>query len=123
MIKGLTGGAGLVVDGGGSSYPYIPMNNNNPIQGMIRIFGQDLQVFDGSSWMVVGGSYANVSLDSSSRFALDWVKKKMLEEQDMLELAKKSKSVAIALENLNKAKEELELIAILAKEHNEETTS
>jgi hypothetical protein len=47
----------------------------------------------------------------------------MEKEKQFFDLAKTSKSVSIALENLNKAKAELELIAILAKEHNEETTT
>ena len=50
MLKGLTGGKGTVVSGGGYSYPYIPMNSNNPIQGMLRLNNQDIQVFDGASW-------------------------------------------------------------------------
>jgi hypothetical protein len=47
----------------------------------------------------------------------------MAEEQEWEELAKTSKAVTIALENLNKAKAELKLIAVLAREHDEETTS
>jgi hypothetical protein len=108
---------------GSSSYPYVPMNTNNPMQGMLRINGQDLQTFDGSSWVTVHGSYASVNLQGSAESAIDWAINQMTKEAEYKELAKTSKSVSIALENLNKAKAELELIAILAKEHNEETTS
>jgi hypothetical protein len=73
--------------------------------------------------MTIAGSSASVGMNPVAESAIDWAIKKMSEEQEFLELAKTSKSVTIALENLNKAKEELKLIAILAKEHNEETTS
>ena len=34
MIKGLQGSAHVVVNGGNTSVPYVPMNAMNPIQGM-----------------------------------------------------------------------------------------
>jgi hypothetical protein len=95
----------------------------NPSAGMVRFDGSNFQVYDGSSWMTISGSIATVGMNPAAESAIDWAMKKMAEEQELLELAKKSKSVSIALENLNKANAELELIAILAKEHNEETTS
>ena len=48
MIKGLTGNNGLTVSGGGTSVPYVNQNNNNPMQGMIRINGNLLETFDGT---------------------------------------------------------------------------
>jgi hypothetical protein len=74
MIKGLTGGKGTVVSGGSHSYPYIPMNSNNPIQGMLRLNNQDMQVFDGASWLTVGASYASVDLDADTQSLLEWAR-------------------------------------------------
>jgi len=122
MINGITQqGRHMYVHGGYSSNPYI--NMGNPSAGMVRFDGSNFQVYDGSSWMTISGSIATVGMNPAAESAIDWAMKKMAEEQELLELAKKSKSVSIALENLNKANAELELIAILAKEHNEETTS
>ena len=122
MINGITQqGRHMYVHGGYSSNPYV--NMNNPSAGMVWFDGSNFQVYDGSSWMTISGSIATVGMNPAAESAIDWAMKKMSEEQELLELAKKSKSVSIALENLNKAKAELELIAILAKEHNEETTS
>jgi hypothetical protein len=53
MIKGLMGSQGVVVSGGDTALPYIPMNSENPIQGMIRVHGTDLQVFNGDRKSVV----------------------------------------------------------------------
>lgn len=74
MIKGLTGGKGTVVSGGSISYPYVPSNTNNPIQGMLRLNNQDMQVFDGSSWLTVGASYASVDLDADTQSLLAWAR-------------------------------------------------
>ena len=123
MIKGLSGGAYLNVMGGSTSVPYVNSNMNNPMQGMVRLNGSDLQVFDGNSWLSMGGSYATVDLTPDTQTIIEWARKKMNEEKEWQMLAEKNKSVAIALENLNKAKEQLMTVTILAKEHNETTTS
>jgi hypothetical protein len=124
MINGISAqGKHMYIHGGYNSTPYVNMNNLSA--GMVRWNGtsNNFEVYDGSTWMLLSGSIASVGLNGAAESAIDWAMKKMAEEQELLELARKSKSVTIALENLNKAKAELELIAILAREHNEETTS
>ena len=121
MIKSLTGGPGIAASGG-MTYPYIPMNQNNPIQGMLRLNGQDIQTFDGSSWITVGASYANVSLDPESLDLLQWARKKRDEEMAWTILAKDNKAIKIALYNLEQARQQLDITAKLAREY-EQTTS
>jgi hypothetical protein len=99
MIKGIMGGTGIVVSGGSPSYPYVPMNNNNPIQGMIRINGQDAQVFDGSGWVTLGASFANVELTPEVQSVIDWARKKKAEEQQLDELCKKYPGLGKARSN------------------------
>ena len=79
MIKGLMGADGVFVDGGNTSLPYINQNNNNPMQGMIRISGSDLQAFDGTTWINLPSSYATVRMDSS---VLSWVRDKQTKEAE-----------------------------------------
>ena len=62
MIKGLQGSASVVVNGGNTSVPYVNQNNSNPMQGMIRVWGTDMQVFDGTAWISMSTSYATVAL-------------------------------------------------------------
>jgi len=83
MIKGLAGSEGIKVSGGDTALPYVPMNHENPIQGMIRVWETDLQVFDGSCWMKMSSSYATVTLDNYVLDLLDWVRKKKIEEEFM----------------------------------------
>jgi hypothetical protein len=122
MINGITQhGKYMYIHGGHAGGPYV--NMGNPSAGMVRFDGTNLQVYDGNTWMTIAGSTASVGMSPVAEEAIDWVRQQMEKEKQFFDLAKTSKSVGIALENLNKAKAELELIAILAKEHNEETTT
>lgn len=122
MINGLSPqGKYMYIHGGTSSGPYVNMSNDSA--GMVRYRNNSLEVYDGSCWLMMTGAVASVGLNPVAEEALDWVRRQMEEEKQLTELAKSSKAVSIALENLNKAKAELKLIAILAKEHNEETTT
>ena len=83
MIKGLMGSAGIIVQGGNTSVPYINQTSSNPMQGMIRVWGTDMQVFDGNNWMNMSTSYATVGLEPTAEEAIKWVRHKMEEEQDL----------------------------------------
>ena len=121
MIKGLQGTIGVTVSGGNTSVPYINNNPSNPMQGMMRINGTDIQVFDGNSWMNLSASYATVGLDSETQNLLNWARSKQKQEIDLLELATKNEAVRIALENVKKAQDQLTITAHLSRDY--ETTS
>ena len=74
MIKGLMGNQGVVVSGGNTSVPYVNQNSSNPMQGMIRVCGTDMQVFDGTSWIQMATSYATVGLDQETQDLLQWAR-------------------------------------------------
>jgi hypothetical protein len=123
MLKDITASSRYIMaGGGGSSMPYVPSNSNNPIQGMIRVNNQDMQVFDGSSWVTMYNSVASVSLTPEAELLLDWIKSKQRQEIELLELASKNQAVLIALENVKKAQEQLTITAHLAKEMHETTS-
>jgi len=79
MIKGLMGSDGVFVENGNTSLPYINQNSNNPMQGMIRISGTELQAFDGTAWINLPSSYATVRMDSS---IVSWVRDKQTKEAE-----------------------------------------
>jgi hypothetical protein len=128
MIKGLMNGAGISVAGGNTTLPYVPMNNENPIQGMMRVWGSDIQVFNGSSWTTVNSSYATITLDTDALDLLQWARKKKMEEEVLISLPSDNPAVKIARANVNRAKQELvkaeeqlKITEILTQD--EETTS
>jgi hypothetical protein len=122
MIKGLTAGNGLVVNGGNTSLPYVNMsnsygNNSNPMQGMMRINGNDIQVFDGSSWLTLSASYATVELNSETQSLLQWAREQRNKQIERQSMSKSHPAVAKAIEALERAEEQVTLIVELSKDH------
>ena len=126
MIKGLMGSKGVNVSGGNTSLQYVSQNTSNPMQGMIRVWGTDLQVFDGSNWQNIQSSYATVELDIETQNLLDYVRKQQKEDAELWALISghHHPAVRIAQENLNKvlddldrAKKQLKATVILSKEY------
>jgi hypothetical protein len=111
MIKGITGGQGIVAGGGSMNYPYIPQNSNNPIQGMLRLNGQDMQVFDGSSWIALNASYAQVSLDQDTQDLLQWARAQRTMAMNRMTLAQNNPALMKALEAVKRAEDNFELLS------------
>jgi len=122
MIKGLQGITGITVSGGNTALPYVGPNSNNPMTGMVRIHGTEMEVFNGSSWQILSTSYANVGLDQDVLDIVQWARKKRDEEMMWQSLAESNKAAKIALDNLEEARRQLSITAELAREY-EQTTS
>jgi hypothetical protein len=127
MIKGLMGSNGIAVNGGNTSLQYVNQNVSNPMQGMIRVWGTDMQVFEGTNWTNMQTSYATVELDTETKMLLEWAKTKKRDEEMLLTLPSDHPSVKAAKQNLNNAKlevkrleEQLKITEILI---HEESTS
>ena len=109
MIKGLTAGIGLSVSSN-NVMPYVSPNTTNPITGMIRVWGNDIQVFDGSCWLQCNTSNAVVQLDDDTQSILNWGRRKMAEERDVELLIQKHPG-------LKDAKDRYEVMLALVKDH------
>jgi len=122
MIKGLMGGKGVIVSGGNASVPYVSMNNTNPMQGMLRVWGSDMQVFDGSSWMTMSTSYATAELDAETQDLLQWARTQRTMAMNRLTLAQNNPALMKVLERLKKAEDDFELLSKFV-EHDKEADS
>jgi hypothetical protein len=123
MIREIIGsGPFLSVSSGGDFTPYINMSMSSA--GMTRWNGNtnNLEVYDGSAWMTINSNTATLGLTNDATVAITWVLKKMEEESKLEKLAKEHLAINLALDNLKKAKTQLDAIIILSKEH-EKTTS
>lgn len=116
MIKGITGGNGLIVEGGATSLPWTTNNSNDSFQGMLRINSGNIEYYQNGSWMNLPSSYATVKLDPSAESALNWVKARQAEEGSKLanrmrkeQRAKEHPSLSIAWD------------AVIAAEENRDT--
>ena len=81
-----------------------------------------MEVSDGNMWKTLDMSYAAIELTPDAESLLEWARKKRSEETTLHALAEKNSAVKIALDNLEQAKQQLEITAHLAREH-EQTTS
>jgi hypothetical protein len=94
-----------------NSLPYIAPNNNNPVQGMIRINNTDLEVFNGTGWQSLPSSYATVSLDQDTKDLLQWARAQRTMALNRLTLAQNNPALMKALENLKKAEDNFEILS------------
>ena len=117
MINGLRGDSYIVVggDGGDTSPPYVPMNHENPIQGMMRVWGSTIQVFNGSGWSTMPLSYTTVGINPVYQQAINWALDKMTQEQQMKVLAAQHPAIADLVDKVDQAQEQLRMTAALVK--------
>lgn len=82
MINHISSTSPHLTAAGGSTFPYIQYNPSNPIQGMLRINGSDMKVFDGHAWTKIYKGNANVGLNTETEQAIDWAIKRMKQEKE-----------------------------------------
>jgi hypothetical protein len=111
MIKGLMGGQGVNVQGGNTLVPYVNQNNSNPMQGMIRVWGTDMQVFDGNAWINMATSYATVELDGNTRSLLKWCEAQHTMSMKRMEAVEKNPALTKAFEAIARAEANFDILA------------
>ena len=119
MLKGLSSSGKYMYVHGGNASTYV---NHSP--GMLGIGNvrfntnnQNFEVYDGNNWVTISMDYAQVGLNPEAESLLDWAKKKRDEELAWESLAKDNQAVKIALDNLNKARQQLDITAKLARDY------
>lgn len=97
--------------------PYISPGSQSA--GMMRYntSSQKPEVYDGNTWIQMGGGYSSIELSPVVQTAIQWVMDQMAKEQKIKELAAKHPSVKAALDNVEQARQELDLIYQLTKDH------
>jgi len=118
MIKSITSSSGrhLSVYSGTGHLPIVYPNSNNPLQGMLRINGFNLEVFDGNVWLQIAAPQADIALNDHTMATLDWAKKKMDNEKRMLELAQTHPGVADAVAELTHAQQQVDIMVALTEQ-------
>jgi hypothetical protein len=117
MIKGITQqGSFITVSNGSPSSTYISAGSVG--SGIMRYNGNMncIEVNDGSIWKQLESSYATVGLTPEAESILQWARQKRNEEIEMTALGKTHPAVKIAVENLNKAEQQLKATVILSRE-------
>ena len=95
-----------------SSTPYV--NPNAPSSGMLRYHNNQLQVYDGSSWLLMSGT-ANVGLSPEAEEIMNWARKKMQEEAEARAMAEQYPAVADAMGAVREAEQQLKTVVALCR--------
>lgn len=123
MIKDITASGRYVQVSSGMSSTYV--NGYSGLQGVgnmrYNTSSQNMEVFDGNNWVQLNMGYASVGLSGEAELLLDWARKKRDEELSWESMATKNAAVRIALNNLEEAKRQLDIIVKLARDY--DTTS
>ena len=119
MIKNITPIGRYITVSGGNSSTYV--NGYSGAQGVgnmrFNTSTQNMEVFDGNSWMTLNMDYASVGLNGEAESLLDWARKKRDEELAWESLAKENQAVKIALDNLEQARRQLDITTKLARDY------
>ena len=118
MIKNLSPGSGITINNNYSSWPTFynsVQSTGNSLVGQLRYNGssQNLEVYDGNSWIMMNSAYPTIELSPHVQAVVAWAQTKMAEESRIKELATKHPTVADALEALKKAEEQLQIVTAL----------
>ena len=105
------GTCGVTVSAGNTSVPYVNMDITKPMQGMIRIWGSDMQVFDGSAWITMSTSYATVSIDQEILDVIQWARTQRTMAMNRLTLAQNNPALMKALEAVKRAEDNFEFLS------------
>ena len=111
MIKGIVGGSNVVIGGGSVSLPYVNQNNSNPMQGMMRVWGNDMQVFDGSNWVTMASSYASVDLSPDVQSLVQWAREQRDKQWKREALIKDNPALQKAMEAISRAESNFDILA------------
>lgn len=111
MIKSIQGGRGVVVTGGTFSPTYI--NMGAPSAGLMRYSGTDIQVYDGTSWITMQGTYTNIELDAETQSLIDWARKKRAEEYELERLAETNPTIKDLADKVKLYKDQIKMVQTL----------
>lgn len=113
IVSNVNCGTGINVVYDGTGLPWI--DTTRPSAGLLR-FNNGFEVYDGSNWLRVAGSSPTIELDLSAQAAIRWANEKIAEEKRIKELAETNPALQDALDALQRAEEQVKIVAALVQE-------
>lgn len=118
MIKNLSPGIGININNNYSTWPTFynsVQTTGNSLVGQMRYNGsnQCIEVYDGTSWIMMNSAYPTIELSPHVQAVVTWAEKKIAEEARIKELAAKHPTVADALKAVEQAEEQVKIVAAL----------
>ena len=112
MITNVYSNSAFVTANSTVSGPYV--NASIPSAGMLRYHNQQVQVYDGTSWLLMG-SAASVGLSGEAEEIMTWAREKMRAEREARAMAEQYPAVADALNAVWESEQQLKTIVALCR--------
>ena len=108
----------LTVSGGNPGSTYIGNYSNAPGVGNMRYNpnSQNIEVYDGSTWIILSAHHANVNLSDEAVSLLQWARKKRDEELEIERLAQTSPVINDLVNQIKDKEEQIRVVQTLIKE-------
>lgn len=122
MIDYVIGGEYLNVISNKGAQPYINKTSGQPMIGALSYDpgSQQMKVYDGNSWMTIGGGSATVNLSPNAISILKWAENKMQEEYELQQLAESNPTIKDLVDQMNNTvldyQRKIAMVKILIKE-------
>ena len=119
MIKSIsTSSPFITVSGGNPGSTYIGNYSNAPGVGNMQYNpnSQNIEVYDGSTWIILSAHHANINLSDETVRLLEWAKKKMLEEVERNKLAETNPAINDLMKQIKDKEEQIRVVQTLIKE-------
>ena len=105
------GNQGVVVSGGNTVLPYVNQNPSNPLTGMLRINGTEMEVFTGNGWQMLSTSYATVSLDQDTQDLVQWARTQRQLDLTRKLLVENNPALQKAYESIKRAEANFDILS------------
>ena len=117
MIRGINqSGKYITISGTGGSTYISSHSNGQGISNMrYNTSTQNVEVYDGNSWLILSMGYPSIGLTSDAEHILDWAKKKQAEEVELELLAQSNPAIKDLVNQLKEKKEQIKMVITLLK--------
>ena len=108
----------LTVSGGNPGSTYIGNYSNAPGVGNMRYNPntQNIEVYDGSTWIILSAQHTNINLSDEAVSLLEWARKKRNEELERERLAETSPAIKDLVNQIKDKEEQIKIVQTLLKE-------
>ena len=120
MIKSINSSSPfLTVSGGNPGSTYIGnYSTNAPGVGNMRYNpnNQNIEVYDGSTWIILSAHHTNINLSDDAVSLLEWARKKRDEDLERERLAQTNPVIKDLVNQIKDKEEQIKIVQMLTKE-------
>jgi hypothetical protein len=107
----------LYISGGNPGSTYIGNFNGTGVGNMrYNPNSQNIEVYDGSTWIILSAHHATINLSEQTVSLLEWARKKRDEEFEMEQLAQTNPAIKDLVTQIKDKQEQIKVVQTLIKE-------